>query len=92
LRSSGNYRKPLDPRDAGIVWPELWSVLEPLLKAEVPDVLDVVIDVGYKEFTLVASVSELRPAVSTKRTVIVVPLSSLLRRVGAAFRRAAAAR
>jgi hypothetical protein len=76
----------LGPRDGGIVWLEL----KKLLAGRVPaGDLDLVVDLGYREVTLVHDRDAIGDAVRTTRPIRVIPLGPLITRVREAFRRVA---
>jgi hypothetical protein len=78
----------LGARDAGVVWIELRKQLEARLPV---GRLDVVVDLGYREVTLVSVQEDLVQAVRTGRAICVIPIDDLITRVREAFRRLAEA-
>jgi len=78
----------LGSRDAGLAWSELRKQLSGRLPV---GELDVVVDLGYREVTLVADPAALPATVRTKRPICVIPVEELLTRVRAAFRRVTSA-
>jgi hypothetical protein len=77
----------LGPRDGGIVWLELKKLLTDRVPA---GDLDLVVDLGYREVTLVSDRDAIGDAVRTTRPIRVIPLGPLITRVREAFRRVAA--
>jgi hypothetical protein len=78
----------LGPRDGGIVWQELQKALASRIPV---GNLDLVVDLGYREVTLVGEVAALADAVRTSRPVRVIPIGPLVTRVRGAFGRVASA-
>ncbi|HZT94772.1 MAG TPA: hypothetical protein VE985_09870 [Gaiellaceae bacterium] len=79
----------LGPRDGGIVWLEL----QPLLAPQLPFAhFDMVVDLGYREVTVVTDPNEIPALVRSGRPVRVISFDELVSRVSGAFKRVAASK